>query len=468
MNTLFPIPRRLFVAVTFLALFTHAANAVTWKIETVDTNVVGKFSSIAMDPAGTIHISYYDGRNGNVKYAAYSGGAWHIEIVASVGAASLWAFTAITVNLAGVPHIAFYDDNQDALKLAVRVGSAWSIETIDVQGIIAFFPSIALDASGNTHVSYLFMQGSSISGKLRYAVKSGTSWSVETVDKDGDTGYYTSIAVEGSGQPHISYIRYPSPGDKSSSILKYTTRSATGGSWTIDDVDLTVPKAYTGIALDASSVPHISYHDWDNGYLMYGIRSGGTWTTGFVDETANVGRFSSIAINSSGTPHIAYYDITNKYLKYATLGTQGWSTEVVDASSSVGSYCDIALDPSGIPHISYYDATFPLALKHAAMLQGPMFPPQDGEVVTINPPEFPYKVTAEIKCTESILGLCLRKELRRICIGPNCFDVPKLKPPCVRCYLALSGVIGLAAGAIGQIYLRRRKRSQSGQMFPKS
>src|SRR4029079_13328237 len=99
--------------------------------------------------------------------------------------------------------------------------------------ITAFFPSIALDDSGSSHVSYLFMQGGRVRGALRYAVKSGGTWKIETVASDGDTGFDTSIAVGPSGQVHISYVCYPGPGDLSSSILRYATRTGVVGPWTI-------------------------------------------------------------------------------------------------------------------------------------------------------------------------------------------------------------------------------------------
>jgi hypothetical protein len=463
----FALRRWLLAAASTSLLLSGIAEA-AWKTEVVDTYHVGKFSSMAVDASGTVHISYYDAANGNVKYAVNSIGTWHTEVVAPVGTASLWAYTSIAVDAGGAPQIVYYDDNQDALRLAAKSNGAWLTETVDsgAGGITAFFPSIAVDSSGKPHVSYMFNQGSSASGNLRYAVKSGSAWSVQTVDTDGNTGFHTSIAVDSSGRPHISYVRYPAPGNLSSSILKYATRASVTAAWTIEDVDSSVPVTHTAIALDATGVPQISYHDWDNGYLLYATRGGGSWTIASVDRTANVGRYSSIAVAPTGTPHISYYDITNQRLKYATLGAQGWTNEVVDSAGAVGSYSDIALDPSGRPHISYYDSTVPFALKHAVAIPPPDRQPPAGEVVQLSPREFPYKVTVETRCAESFLRLCLRTEITRVCVGGNCFDVRDPRGPiCLRCRLALSAAIGIGAGVIGGMLLAGR-RPRPGRASP--
>ena len=45
---------------------------------------------MALDATGLAHISYYDGRNGNLKYAHWTGSAWDIQTVDSEGGAGGW------------------------------------------------------------------------------------------------------------------------------------------------------------------------------------------------------------------------------------------------------------------------------------------------------------------------------------------------------------------------------------------
>ncbi len=60
--------------------------------------------------------------------------------------------------------------------------------------------SIAVDASGNIHISYY-----GGSGDPKYAGYNGSSWSEHTLDSTVDVGNYSSIAVHSDGSIHISY-----------------------------------------------------------------------------------------------------------------------------------------------------------------------------------------------------------------------------------------------------------------------
>jgi hypothetical protein len=91
MHVRFPTPRRLAALVLLLALLAAAPCPAVWTTETVDKDAVGKFSSIAVEAAGKVHVSYYDARNGEVKHAVFTGSAWKTEVAAAgVGAASLF------------------------------------------------------------------------------------------------------------------------------------------------------------------------------------------------------------------------------------------------------------------------------------------------------------------------------------------------------------------------------------------
>jgi hypothetical protein len=219
---------------------------------------------------------------------------------------------------------------------------------------------------------------------------------------------------------------------------------------------------FPSLALNAAGEPRISYHEWNRGALLYAVRATGVWQTEPVDEPAgvDVGRYSSLAIDpQSDASHIGYFDISSRVLKYAVSTGQRWATSVADSNGDVGRYARLALDPSGGVHISYYDATT-YALKYALLLKPK--PPKHGKEIAISPHQFPYKVTVETKCAESLAGVCLREKLVRTCIGGNCFDLtqPVPEPRCTRCELAISALIGLTIGiaATGTVWLARRRR----------
>ena len=58
------------------------------------------------------------------------------------------------------------------------------------------------------------------------AGRDGGAWTVQIADPIGFVGYYASLALDGSGNPHIGYL------DLLNSDLKYVTRS--GGIWMIE------------------------------------------------------------------------------------------------------------------------------------------------------------------------------------------------------------------------------------------
>jgi RHS repeat-associated protein len=225
---------------------------------------------------------------------------------------------------------------------------AGGAQTVDSSGDVGYRTSLKLDSSGNPHISYF----DSTNSAFKYATKSpGTAWSIQTVESFASTTEvkYTSLALDNSGNPHISYsvnTRVP---------LKYA--KWTGTAWSIQVVDPWYAENIS-IALDSSGNPHISYYYINgNDDLRYAKWTSTTWDIQTVDSTGNVGRYPSIAIDISGNPHISYL-VNNGALKYVKKTGSTWGTPVtVDSTASMNGNTSIALDSSGNPHISYYDDT---------------------------------------------------------------------------------------------------------------
>ena len=83
--------------------------------------VVGSYTAIAVDEAGKVHISYYDGTNGDLKYAAKAKEAvvWSTAIVD--GDLDVGSYSAIAL---GSVHISYYDATSGNLKYAGPVPPA--------------------------------------------------------------------------------------------------------------------------------------------------------------------------------------------------------------------------------------------------------------------------------------------------------------------------------------------------------
>lgn len=148
-------------------------------------------------------------------------------------------------------------------------------------------------------------------------------------------------------------------------LLAFLGISTVSAAWNIQTIDNSGNVGeYTSLALDLSGYPHISYYDDNNLDLKYIYWDGTQWIKETVDSSGSVGRYTSLAMDNNGYPHISYYDYTNSALKYAYWDGSQWNLQTVE-SGGVGWFTSIAMDSNGYPQISYYDITNS-ALKYAS------------------------------------------------------------------------------------------------------
>ena len=101
------------------------------------------------------------------------------------------------------PHIAYYDFDNGDLKYAYWDMGGWHIWTLDNQGDSGSYCSLALDSQDHAHISYHDVTNAT----LRYVYLEGLNWHYQRVDRTalGQTGEYTSIALTASDLPRIAY-----------------------------------------------------------------------------------------------------------------------------------------------------------------------------------------------------------------------------------------------------------------------
>ena len=213
---------------------------------------MGGFSALAVDSSGNPNISYYDYTNGDLKYAYWNGSSWIIQTWASSG--NVGQETDIWVEDAGYPYISFFDmTNRDVI-----FGSYLYAHIIDSESNAAIHTSLAVDSSNYPHISYNYSHAGN-DEMLKYAFfDDHAEWNIEIVDGTNQVQSYNSLALDSNDNPHISYH---------TNCLKYAHHD--GEKWYIMTVDSGTVGMYNSLALDSNDNPHISYHDPVNGTLKY-------------------------------------------------------------------------------------------------------------------------------------------------------------------------------------------------------
>lgn len=341
-----------------------------WKIETVETEgIVGKFSTLVLDPAGHPQIFYRSGgEQGDLKIAQRGLAGWASDVI--VHEAHVGAPVSARFDREGRPALLYFNEEEEALNFVTQDGTTWSSETLPLDSlagrefkgasldlvsagdpIIAYGASkqfyetrkrdggwsndlihsfesapstgpkfgdirLALDSKGEPHAVYFDGERK---GGLFYSHRVGETWVSEIIESGG-VGQDTllSIEIDEYSQPHVLYI------DPVHQRIRYAIKESTA--WTLETVDSGKPYAFVHMTLDGRGSPHVVFNDLEDGTLRYSHRMGGRWDIQTVDNHGKTGWYPSIAVDNDGDVHVAYQNFTDGDLKYARLSRR--STEI--------------------------------------------------------------------------------------------------------------------------------------------
>ena len=237
-----------------------------------------------------------------------------------------------------------------------------AIRTVDRAGNAGSYTSLALTAAGFPVISYWDITNADIKVAVCADTTCSSGTTIRTIDSAGNVGQHTSLALTTAGFPVISYWDIANADLKLAVCADATCSSGT----TIRTIDSTgVLGGFTSLVLTTAGVPVISYYDETNDDLKLAVCADATCSSGTtirtIDSTGNVGQHTSLALTASGFPVISYLDGTNFDLKLAVCAdatcSSGTTIRSIDSTGNVGEYTSLALTAAGFPVISYYDNT---------------------------------------------------------------------------------------------------------------
>ena len=245
----------------------HAAN----RTVVVDPDSVDSNTSLARGPLGVPVIAYHDSANGRLMLARCNDFDCHGDdesIVAVDSDGDVGSSASLVVDAGGNPVVSYYDATNGYLKVVHC--NDWSctrddesIVAVDRTGTVGAFTSLVLDAAGKPVVSYYDFGNADL--KLVHCNDpncTGDDESIVTVESTGDVGGYTSLELEAVGNPVVSYH------DETNDDLELVhcnDPNCTGDDESIVAVDRTGDVGqHTALALDASGRPVVSYFDATN------------------------------------------------------------------------------------------------------------------------------------------------------------------------------------------------------------
>jgi len=237
-------------------------------IQIVDNSYLTAYHSLALDSRDFPVISYVDALNRHLKLAHCGNATCSSDntIVTVDGTGSFAFDVSLTLDSNGYPVISYFSNGN--LRLA-RCGDATcssgnTIQTVDSAADVGYYSSLALDNSDRPVISYF----DRTNGDLKLArcgdATCSSSNTLQTVDSAGIVGTFTSLQLDSHNKPIISYHDFTNGNLK----IVYCGDLICSSGNTLETVDNAADVGWeSSLRLDGSGQPVISYHDIGNGDL---------------------------------------------------------------------------------------------------------------------------------------------------------------------------------------------------------
>jgi len=284
--------------------------------------------------------------------------------------------TSMRLNAAGNPVISYYDLTNLDLKLLVCndpacLGNDDTPTTIDSTGDVGSTSSLALDISGFPVISYLDQTNFAL--KIVHCNDANCLGGDESFTiPDTGAGPHSSMRLDTLGNPVVSYRGTTSSDLK---IMHCNDANCSGNDESIETPDSIGSVGFhTSLQLDTLGNPVVSYQDQTNRDLKL-LRcndpncTGGDESITSPDTVGMTGSNTALVLDASGNPIVTSWNDTNDDLRFLHCNDPACSgnDEVlfsVDAVGSVGPGSSLVLDASGNPVISYSGGALGLKVLH--------------------------------------------------------------------------------------------------------
>lgn len=294
----------------------------------------GQFLSMSVAPDGSPSMAFYDRTDGALGFAIgdvrSEGILWKYEEPdgypdsGGLDGGDVGWYTSHVWAPDGTAWVAYHGQGQGNLKVAHRVGKTWTTEVVDggsgLRPNTGRYTDIAIDASGNPVVVY----HDEAAGTLQMARRQGDAWITETiaegeafvgedaegnpVEREADVGEYAQLIIDGNTHYIAFYDRA-----QQDLVLLEGFAGAYVATRLAEDGDV---GQWPSLWLENGTLG-VAYHDVTNQNLMLAVREGGgRFQTQLIDDGRYRGADAAL-FRRDGRWGMAYFDGRNNDLLLA-------------------------------------------------------------------------------------------------------------------------------------------------------
>ncbi len=288
-----------------------------WYVETVETGQVGQYTSVAVNPVTQYPaIAYYDFNNERPRYAWYDGASWTSETIEE-DEKDRGRYIHLEFNSNGIPYVAYKFDgglwHTNGVRVGWKSGASWSFHTLeDIANstgaeMLGEHTAITFDAQDYPQIAY--RREWVIYQNLYFGWQNGSGWHTEECLGLDISGEYNDIALDGNDNVYVSFFDYDTFGDDCVSVAHKDYQG-----WWKENVECVGSDwgKYTSIAVDDGAHLHVTYIG--DGDLRYANTTPGYW---FIQRIDSSSHYTGIVLDSSDRPWISYYETTARDMKVA-------------------------------------------------------------------------------------------------------------------------------------------------------